>query len=186
MAFCTALSEAPVLQFITPSWTHSIKYSYWSARATVCLTFTSTTAQLNQRKSFRRMGKQVWLRLKHEMTSNSRTKYYNVSDANRCAIASLSHWRREYCSKSNSHLMMLIKVVITDCIQWSLSYQTCTWKCNSKHSQFPPPTCPLKGKQQRTLSKSTESWFVLNCPFITAIWVKIRWLVFYIPPKRDI
>lgn len=69
MAFCTALSEAPVLQFITPSWTHSIKYSYWSARATVCLTFTSMTAQLHQRKSLWRMRKnletwgKVWLTL---------------------------------------------------------------------------------------------------------------------------
>lgn len=48
-------------------------------------------------------------------------------------FASLSHSKWEYCSKSNSHLMMLITVDITDCIQ---TQRLCTSKRSTKHSQY--------------------------------------------------
>lgn len=81
----------------------------------------------------------------NDLILNSRKNNYNVSDANRCAIASLSHWRWEYCSKSNSHLIILITGVITDCK--SIDYCICTSNWNSKHSQYIIQSYLSKGKK---------------------------------------
>lgn len=122
--------------------------------------FVSTWVNQSQLHSLRSQFNQIGWNLSHREengegrgTSDSGWNMKMIiTDANRCTIASLSHWKWGYCSKSNSHLMMSITVVITDCIQWSLSYCMCTSNWNSKHSQYITQSYSPEANSQRTRS----------------------------------